>query len=76
MTELSDRTLVGTMLPRADLHRLSADAGHDPRHALRGRALGWTYAFMILAIGPAIGISAMARLRARSGVASLAGGRR
>lgn len=39
-------------------------------------ALGWTFAFMPLAIGPAIGIWAMARLRAHPRAVALAGGRR
>ncbi|WP_291843355.1 MFS transporter [Maricaulis sp.] len=37
--------------------------------------VGWTWAFTPLAIGPAIGIWAMARLRARPEAARLAGGR-
>ena len=39
-------------------------------------ALGWSGAFALLAIGPALGIVAMARLRADPGAARLAGGRR
>lgn len=38
--------------------------------------VGWTWAFAPLAIGPAIGIWAMARLRARPEAARLAGGNR
>ncbi len=37
---------------------------------------GWTWAFAPLAIGPAVGIWAMARLRARPEAARLAGGKR
>ena len=37
--------------------------------------VGWSWAFAPLAIGPAIGIWAMARLRARPEAARLAGGR-
>jgi MFS family permease len=37
---------------------------------------GWTYAFIPLAIGPAFGIWAMGRLRARPEAVKLAGGRR
>jgi MFS family permease len=39
-------------------------------------ALGWRYAFLPLAVGPAAGIWAMARLRAHPRSAALAGGRR
>ena len=39
-------------------------------------AIGWRYAFMPLAIGPALGVWAMARLRAHPASAKLAGGRR
>jgi hypothetical protein len=39
-------------------------------------ALGWRYAFLPLAIGPAAGIWAMARLRAHPRSVALAGGRR
>ncbi len=39
-------------------------------------ALGWRYAFMPLAIGPFLGVWAMARLRAHPDSIKLAGGRR
>jgi len=39
-------------------------------------ALGWRYAFVPLALGPAVGVWAMARLRAHPRSAALAGGRR
>ena len=39
-------------------------------------AMGWRYAFVPLSIGPAVGVLAMARLRARPEAARLAGGRR
>jgi hypothetical protein len=39
-------------------------------------ALGWRYAFLPLAIGPALGVWAMARLRANPRSLALAGGRR
>ena len=38
--------------------------------------LGWRFAFMPLAIGPALGVWAMARLRADPRSVALAGGRR
>jgi hypothetical protein len=40
------------------------------------RAVGWSGAFALLAVGPALGIAAMARLRASPEAARLAGGRR
>ncbi len=39
-------------------------------------AAGWRYAFVVLAIGPFLGVWAMARLRARPDSVKLAGGRR
>jgi len=39
-------------------------------------ALGWRHAFVPLAIGPAFGVYAMARLRAHPRSVALAGGRR
>jgi hypothetical protein len=39
-------------------------------------ALGWHWAFAPLAIGPAIGVWAMARLRMHPRAVALAGGRR
>ncbi|MCC2099541.1 MAG: MFS transporter, partial [Hyphomicrobiales bacterium] len=38
--------------------------------------VGWRYAFCALAIGPALGVVAMLRLRAMPEAAKLAGGRR
>ena len=38
--------------------------------------VGWRYAFAPLALGPAVGVWAMARLRARPEAGRLAGGRR
>ena len=39
-------------------------------------AFGWGWAFALLAIGPALGILAMARLRSEPEALRLAGGRR
>ena len=39
-------------------------------------AMGWRYAFVPLSIGPALGVLAMARLRAHPRSVKLAGGRR
>jgi hypothetical protein len=38
--------------------------------------IGWRYAFVPLAIGPFLGVWAMARLRAHPDATRLAGGRR
>ncbi len=38
--------------------------------------VGWRYAFGVLALGPAFGVWAMARLRADPQARKLAGGRR
>lgn len=76
VTELSDRTLVGTMLTVQTCigFLLTLVSIHVMPYVVN--ALGWTYAFVILAVGPAIGIWAMARLRADPASINLAGGRR
>ena len=76
VTELSDRTLVGTMLTVQTCigFLLTLVTIHVMPYVVS--SLGWTYAFMILALGPAIGITAMARLRADPASVNLAGGRR
>ncbi len=76
VTELSDRSLVGTMLTVQTCigFLLTLLTIHLMPYAVS--AMGWTYAFTILAIGPAFGIWAMARLRARPESTRLAGGRR
>lgn len=76
VTELSERTLVGTMLTVQTCigFLLTLVTIHVMPYVVT--ELGWTYAFMILAFGPAIGIWAMARLRADPASSKLAGGRR
>ncbi|MFG1397106.1 MFS transporter [Roseixanthobacter pseudopolyaromaticivorans] len=76
VTELSDRTLVGTMLTvqtcvgflvtLASIHLLPYAVDF----------LGWRYAFCLLAVGPFLGVLAMMRLRQRPEAAAMAGGRR
>jgi len=76
VTELSDHTLVGTMLTvqtcigflitLVSIHLLS-DAVE---------LLGWRHAFSLLALGPLLGVIAMLRLRRRPEAAAMAGGRR
>jgi MFS family permease len=76
VAELSDPARVGTMLT------LQTALGFTltlvtiyllPRWV---DAIGWRYAFVPLSIGPAVGVWAMARLRARPESLRLAGGRR
>jgi MFS family permease len=76
IAELADRRLVGTMLTVQTClgFLLTLVTIHAMPHAVA--ALGWSGAFALLAIGPALGILAMARLRADPGAARLAGGRR
>ena len=76
VTELSDRSLVGTMLTVQTCigFLLTLLTIHLMPYAVA--LLGWTYAFTILAIGPACGVWAMARLRARPESVRIAGGRR
>jgi MFS family permease len=76
IAELSDRGLVGTMLTiqtsmgflltLATIHMI-------PRLV---EAVGWRYAFAFLAVGPLVGVIAMARLRAHPDAVKLANGRR
>jgi MFS family permease len=76
IAELADPSRVGTMLTvqTALGFTLTLVTIHLMPYLVD--ALGWRYAFMPLAIGPAAGIWAMARLRAHPRAAALAGGRR
>jgi len=76
IAELSDRFLVGTMLTvqTAAGFLLTLATIHLMPYAVE--ALGWRWAFAVLAIGPALGVVAMARLRAHPEAAKLAGGKR
>ena len=75
IAELSDRARVGTMLTLQTAlgFTLTLVTIHLMPHFVA--AIGWRYAFVPLAIGPAIGVWAMARLRARPEARLLAGGR-
>ena len=76
IAELSPPERLGTMLT------IQTSAGflltlitiHAMPYAIE--AVGWTYAFSLLALGPAFGIYAMARLRTLPEAEKLAGGRR
>jgi MFS family permease len=76
IAELSDRARVGTMLTvqTAAGFTLTLISIHLLPHWVD--AMGWRYAFLPLAIGPAIGVWAMARLRQHPRAVQLAGGRR
>jgi MFS family permease len=65
-TMLTVQTCAGFLLTLATVHLLP--------HAARW--WGWEYAFMILAIGPLLGVIAMGRLRLRPEAQKMAGGRR
>ena len=76
IAELADRARVGTMLTvqTALGFTLTLVTIHLMPYLID--ALGWRYAFAPLAIGPAFGVWAMARLRAHPRSVALAGGRR
>src|SRR6202007_3392730 len=76
VAELSDRAWVGTMLTLQTAlgFTLTLVTIHLMPHWVD--AMGWRYAFVPLSIGPAIGVLAMARLRAHPRSVQLAGGRR
>jgi len=76
IAELADRSLVGTMLTvqTAQGFLLTLVTIHLLPHAVEW--LTWRWAFALLAIGPLLGVLAMARLRAEPAAARLAGGRR
>jgi hypothetical protein len=76
VAELSERHLVGTMLTLQTAlgFTLTLVTIHLMPHWVDW--LGWRYAFAPLAIGPFLGVWAMARLRADPAALRLAGGRR
>ena len=76
IAELSDRSRVGTMLTLQTAlgFTLTLVTIHLVPHWVE--SVGWRYAFAPLALGPAIGVWAMARLRVHPRAAQLAGGRR
>ena len=76
IAELADPTRVGTMLTvqTALGFTLTLTTIHLMPHWVE--ALGWRYAFAPLAVGPALGVWAMLRLRRHPRALALAGGRR
>jgi hypothetical protein len=73
---LSDRFLVGTMLTLQTALGFTLTLITIHLMPLWIDWLGWQFAFAPLAIGPALGVWAMARLRAHPDSTRLAGGRR
>lgn len=76
VAEFADRSRVGTMLAvqTAPGFMLTLATIHLMPHLVA--AVGWRYAFAPLANGPALGVRAMARLRAHPDPVRLASGRR
>ncbi|MFO1325253.1 MAG: MFS transporter [Burkholderiales bacterium] len=76
IAELADRARVGTMLTVQTALGFTLTLVTIQATPYVVAAVGWRYAFMPLAIGPALGVWAMARLRAHPRSVQLAGGRR
>lgn len=76
IAELADRSRVGTMLTVQTAMGFTLTLATIHLMPTLVEALGWRYAFVPLAIGPAVGVWAMVRLRAHPRSAALAGGRR
>lgn len=76
VAELSEQHLVGTMLTLQTALGFTLTLITIHLMPLWVEWLGWRYAFMPLAIGPFLGVWAMARLRAQPESLRLAGGRR
>ena len=76
IAELSDPARVGTMLTLQTALGFTLTLATIHLMPYWVDALGWRYAFVPLAIGPALGVWAMARLRAHPAAVRLAGGRR
>jgi len=76
VAELSDRARVGTMLTVQTALGFTLTLVTIQLMPYFVEALGWRYAFVPLAIGPAAGVWAMWRLRNHPRAAQLAGGRR
>ena len=76
VAELSDRAYVGTMLTVQTAIGFTLTLVTIHLMPVFVDALGWRYAFLPLAIGPFLGVWAMARLRADPDAVKLAGGRK
>ncbi len=76
VVELSKPELVGTMLTLQTALGFTLTLVTIHLMPLWLDGLGWRYAFMPLAVGPFLGVWAMARLRAHPDARRLANGRR
>ena len=76
IAELADPARVGTMLTLQTALGFTLTLITIHLLPVFVDAVGWRYAFLPLAIGPAVGVWAMARLRGDPASARLAGGRR
>ena len=76
IAELADRSRVGTMLTLQTALGFTLTLATIHLMPALVEALTWRYAFVPLAVGPAVGVLAMARLRAHPRASALAGGRR
>jgi MFS family permease len=75
ITELSDKEHVGTMLTLQTCMGFLLTLITIQLMPLLVDAVGWRYAFAALAVGPLLGVVAMARLRRHPDAKRLAGGR-
>ena len=76
IAELAEPRLVGTMLTLQTSLGFLLTFGTIQMMPFLVDALGWRHAFMVLAIGPALGVLAMWRLRREPDAVKIAGGRR
>jgi MFS family permease len=76
VTELSPPAYVGTALTTQTCVGFAITIASIWMIPLAVQAVGWRWAFATLAIGPALGVVAMARLRALPEATRMAGGRR
>ena len=76
ITELSPAAYVGTALTTQTCAGFALTMASIWLVPPLVRAAGWSWAFAALAVGPALGVAAMGRLRALPESAKLAGGRR
>ena len=76
IAELADKAYVGTMLTLQTALGFTLTLVTIHLMPYWVDSMGWRYAFVPLSIGPAIGVFAMARLRAHPRSVQLAGGRR
>jgi MFS family permease len=76
ITELSPPAYVGTALTTQTCVGFTITLASIWLIPLAVRAVGWRWAFATLAVGPVLGVVAMARLRALPEARRMAGGRR